>query len=286
MSFNVESQTKKPGDVLKSEDWNGLIEEIKRLGDENNSLKSDKLNCQGSVQLLGSLTITEALNNSSNSSAAPLLEVKGKLKLAEGVAISKFSTDNLGDSSEVIPTEKAIKAYVDSKIQGLSVDSSQSAGSLQSKINSLELSLNNKANLNGSLEQRFSVQDLTIGGSTKLSNGSFPFILERYSSGDNPCIDTEYPVSDWIAIIAGFAFKHNDRIEYVTKSGTISDDRNSSPKPIGGLAIYMKPDGNNWQVRGDAIEVNDEWTVFVLFISKNLATSFQKTTQDYSAVID
>jgi hypothetical protein len=43
----------------------------------------------------------------------------GKLTLAEGIAIKKFSNDNSlsGNSDETIPTEKAIKNYIDAQIE-------------------------------------------------------------------------------------------------------------------------------------------------------------------------
>jgi hypothetical protein len=49
------------------------------------------------------------------------LEVKGKVKLEQGTAINEFSTDgNLTDNSNLaIPTEQAVKTYIDAQINQL-----------------------------------------------------------------------------------------------------------------------------------------------------------------------
>ncbi len=42
------------------------------------------------------------------------LEVVGNLKLETGVVVNQFSSDtNLGDSNQAVPTQKAVKTYVD-----------------------------------------------------------------------------------------------------------------------------------------------------------------------------
>lgn len=47
------------------------------------------------------------------------LEVAGNLKLQTGVAVNQFSSDtNLGNSDQAVPTQKAVKTYVDSKLTG------------------------------------------------------------------------------------------------------------------------------------------------------------------------
>ncbi|MDP8231029.1 MAG: hypothetical protein P9L93_08045 [Candidatus Gorgyraea atricola] len=52
------------------------------------------------------------------------LDVEGTLQLSAGTSINEFSTDeNLaGDSDDAVPTEQAVKAYVDSAVSGISAD--------------------------------------------------------------------------------------------------------------------------------------------------------------------
>jgi hypothetical protein len=65
------------------------------------------------------------------------LEIKGNLKLEEGVAVNSISNDvNLGNSDQIIPTQKAIKTYAD----------------------------NTKALLAGNAAQNFNAKDLTVEG--------------------------------------------------------------------------------------------------------------------------
>lgn len=82
----------------------------------------------------------------STDSPGAKLEISGDLKLRFGVAVNKFSTDGtLADNSDlVIPTEKAIKTYADTK-----------------------------ASLAGSSSQDFTANNLTVNGTTGLSvNGN------------------------------------------------------------------------------------------------------------------
>jgi len=66
------------------------------------------------------------------------VEVKGTLKLNSGVAVNEFSNDeNLGDSDSAVPTQKAVKTYVDNKI------ADEKINVLESKINDLESKNNN-----------------------------------------------------------------------------------------------------------------------------------------------
>jgi Family of unknown function (DUF6519) len=72
----------------------------------------------------------------------------GSLKLGGGAKVTTFSTDNLliGNSDEAVPTEQAVKQYVDR-------------------------SLNDKANITGDINQNFNANDL-LGGSLKLGGGA------------------------------------------------------------------------------------------------------------------
>ena len=107
-------EQKKSGDPLRSADWNAAMQEIVRL-------ETAKINREGAESLQGPLTIAEALTVSAISppTSTPL-EIKGALKLAEGVAINQFSADeSLSENSDsIVPTQKAVKTYVDAAVQG------------------------------------------------------------------------------------------------------------------------------------------------------------------------
>ncbi|MCT7948266.1 hypothetical protein NG798_00470 [Ancylothrix sp. C2] len=95
---NFTPEIKKSGDLIRSADWNAAMQEIVRL--ENDKLS--KANQQVLDNIQGPLTI------------------KGALKLEEGVAVNQFSDDeNLtSNSDQILPTQKAVKTYIDTAIQG------------------------------------------------------------------------------------------------------------------------------------------------------------------------
>lgn len=95
---NFTPEIKKSGDLIRSADWNAAMQEIVRL--ENDKLS--KANQQALDNIPGPLTI------------------KGALKLEEGVAVNQFSDDeNLtNNSDQILPTQKAVKTYIDTAIQG------------------------------------------------------------------------------------------------------------------------------------------------------------------------
>ena len=72
------------------------------------------------------------------------VEVKGTLKLNPGVAVNEFSNDeNLGNSDSAVPTQKAVKTYVDNKIADEKINVLESKiNDLESKNNNLELKIN------------------------------------------------------------------------------------------------------------------------------------------------
>lgn len=96
------------------------------------------------------------------------------------------------------------------------------------------------------------------------------FVIEKFESDDNPKIDTKYSTSEWAAIIAGFSVMHeNNKIDVKTERLSLTSSQISINKPSGGISVCMKPGQNgNWWVRGDVWDVEDRWTVFVLFINK------------------
>lgn len=99
---------RKPGDLILYEDWNAAMQEIVRL-------ESDKVNRQGGDSLQGPLTIEAALAVDTTSTTSLELEVKGALKLADGVAVNQFSNDgSLSENSDsIVPTQKAVRTYVE-----------------------------------------------------------------------------------------------------------------------------------------------------------------------------
>ncbi|MDF0551818.1 hypothetical protein [Kamptonema sp. UHCC 0994] len=104
---------KNPGDLILSDDWNAGMQEAVRL-------ESDKVNRKGGDSLEGPLTIESALAVETNAIASVQLEVKGALKLAEGVAVNQFSSDDSlsANTDSIVPTQKAVKTYVDTAVQG------------------------------------------------------------------------------------------------------------------------------------------------------------------------
>ena len=77
---------------------------------------------------------------------AEALEVKGKIKLNSGVAVSEFSTDGtfVAASDLSVPTTQAVKTYTNTQILTVS-----------------QVLANNKADRNGALDQNFQVSNLT-----------------------------------------------------------------------------------------------------------------------------
>jgi|AGSF01.1.fsa_nt_gi Microcystin-dependent protein len=106
-------QHKKPGDLILSDEWNAGMQETVRL-------ESAKVNRKGGDSLQGPLTIESALAVDTTTITSIQLEVKGALKLADGVAVNQFSNDeSLSNNRDtIVPTQKAVKTYVDRAVQG------------------------------------------------------------------------------------------------------------------------------------------------------------------------
>ena len=107
-------QHKKPGDLILSDEWNAGMQETVRL-------ESAKVNRQGGDSLQGPLTIESALAVDTTTITSIQLEVKGALKLADGVAVNQFSNDeSLSNNRDtIVPTQKAVKTYVDRAVTTL-----------------------------------------------------------------------------------------------------------------------------------------------------------------------
>lgn len=104
--------------------------------------KWPKLSCSAANEL------TLATPDDSNPQAARLA-IDGALKLQMGVGVNQFSSDRTlaGNSDLTVPTEKAVKAYIDSQ------------------INQVNQALSAKAALAGTSSQDFQAKNLTISGS-------------------------------------------------------------------------------------------------------------------------
>ncbi|NES40052.1 formylglycine-generating enzyme family protein [Moorena sp. SIO2C4] len=120
MTNGFEPKDKNPGDLILSADWNAAMDEIDRLGKTLQDIK------QKATSFHGPLTIEEALKVKGNlgigtETPTAKLEVKGDLKLQLGEAVNEFSSDiTLADNSnQAVPTELAVKTYVDNQVQGL-----------------------------------------------------------------------------------------------------------------------------------------------------------------------
>ena len=72
----ADTLNRKPGDILKSDDWNIIIKEIDRL-------ETAKINRDGADTLKGPLTIAEALNANSNVTISGNLSVKNVLEIGD-----------------------------------------------------------------------------------------------------------------------------------------------------------------------------------------------------------
>lgn len=94
-------------------------------------VRADNLYTLGHLQIQGDLSVNKALrvtgtttlmDNVSIGTAvmSAKLEINGNLKLQQGVAINEFSNDGslVGNRSSAIPTEQAVKEYVDNLLAG------------------------------------------------------------------------------------------------------------------------------------------------------------------------
>lgn len=152
-------ETKKTGDPVRSADWNAAMQEIVRL-------ETAKISQEGAVSLQGSLTIAEALTVSAIAPAASTpLEIKGALKLAEGVAVNQFSADESlsNNSDSIVSTQKAVKTYVDSAVTTVNTTVKTYVDTAVTTVNNT-LKTHVDIALQGSETQDFKAKDLRISG--------------------------------------------------------------------------------------------------------------------------
>lgn len=130
---------------------NLILEGNREIAFQGNGL----LRITGDLRLLTGNPASEKLTILANGNvgigeSSPLskLSVNGNLKLQQGVAINEFSNDsNLTDNSDLaVPTEQAVKSYVDAKIAPINT------------------ALSTKAAIAGSPTQDFQTQNLSVNG--------------------------------------------------------------------------------------------------------------------------
>ncbi|NEP30378.1 formylglycine-generating enzyme family protein [Moorena sp. SIO3B2] len=120
MTNGFEPKQKKAGDLILSAEWNAAMDEIDRLGKTLQDIPKSTKSFQGPLTIAEALKVKGNVEIGTDNSTAKL-EVKGNLKLQLGEAVNEFSSDiTLADNSnQAVPTELAVKTYVDKQVQGL-----------------------------------------------------------------------------------------------------------------------------------------------------------------------
>lgn len=98
-----------------------------------------------------------------------IIAVDGELRLNGGLSVGEFSGDaTLGaNNDQVVPTQKAVRAYIEGRVGSLNHDLAAHSG----RIDQLEQRVAAKAALGGSPAQDFQARNLTISGVTTLNGG-------------------------------------------------------------------------------------------------------------------
>ena len=103
--------------------------------------------------------------------------------------------------------------------------------------------------------------DLNVSGQLKINNQK-PIIIKKYHSITDTR-ETEYSVSDYSAVIAGF----------ISHDGDI----NESGKMDHPIRLYMYQNGDKWYINADIASHNhsETWDVEVMFIKRNLVSDLR-----------
>ncbi len=155
-----------------------------------NSFEGNGSNLTGLVTTSGDSTIDGSLTINEN------LAVSGHLQFTTGLAINEFSSDGnlIDNSNSAIPTEQAVKTYVDNQI---------------SQLND---ALDTKAALNGAADQDFTAQNLTVGRNLRVSG-------DLEVKGNVIARDTEH--------IEGNVSLGNEDSDVITITGVVSSGHSS-----------------------------------------------------------
>ncbi|MDZ8263318.1 hypothetical protein [Nostoc sp. ChiQUE01b] len=304
MTFSASD--KKKGDLLKSEDWNALTAEVQRLGKEKLDRNQDdtfkgSLTVEGALNIKpkgnaqkAELSITGSISVSQSLTVGDFLSIdsdKKSLTLA-GVEIKKFTkSTNLQDDANSLPTESAVKGFINSNVEKLKSDFTSEIQNFQQNIDS---KLNKKADLNGSRETNFQVKDISISNSIsfdektnltfypgqnerlllKIDDKTFRFYADGdigtnglyffdnattkrpmewkyFRLNDNPNHDTGYASNIWIGTIVGINYWFDGEYK------------------IAGVRMRIEEKNGNLYINGDVGGVIENWEVYVLFIRKN-----------------
>ncbi|WP_424097828.1 hypothetical protein [Moorena producens] len=171
------------------------------------------------LNLNGSLTIDENL------------AVGGNFQLGT-LSINEFSSDgNLADNSNLaVPTEQAVKTYVDNEI---------------TKVNN---NLDTKADLNGAASQDFTAQNLTIGGNLQFTTG---LAISEFSGDGNLTDNSDLAIPTEQAVKT---YVDNALASKANLNGAASQNFATNNLTVGG---NLQVSGN-LEVQGDVIARDTE----------------------------
>ncbi|NEO25276.1 formylglycine-generating enzyme family protein [Moorena sp. SIO4A5] len=153
MTKGFDRKQKKAGDLILSEDWNAAMDEIDSLGKTLQDIKQKATSFQGPLTIEDALKVKGNVGIGTDNNPTAKLEVKGNLKLELGEAVNEFSRDGTlgGNSNQAVPTELAVKTYVDQKVQGVEDSARESFETKKLQV-SETLTVEGATQLNGSLK--------------------------------------------------------------------------------------------------------------------------------------
>ncbi|NEP25094.1 DUF6519 domain-containing protein [Moorena sp. SIO3I6] len=147
------------------------------------------------------------------------LDVNGNLKLQLGVAVNEFSNDgSLGGNNDLaVPTERAVKSYIDNQINQVDQRKANLAGSSEQDFQAKTLNVN---------------QDLTVNGNVGI--------------GTNANADARLSVQG-DSILSGFVFLGNQDTDNIAIHGTVRSQHSSGALQVADalhVAENLSVDGN------------------------------------------